>query len=179
MNLLSQDPVTATWMLALLVLFMVIVAIPLLRAIVAVALYLYAHLTGRHHLRATAARVMPKVGHLLGSVVVGVASMATPAGAATNSHVSTISIDRDAGGAPTVSEHNTPVPPETTASSTLYVVRSGDSLWGIAAAQLDSPTDAEITERWKAIWKANRRVIGDAPEFIRPGMELVIDGASS
>lgn len=179
MNLFSQDPLTATWMLALIVLFIAVVAIPLLRAVAAACIYAYARATGKHHLRATAARVMPKVGHLLGSVVVGVASIAAPAAAAAATDVSTISIDRD-GAASVPAPQATDATEDTTPdASALYVVKTGDSLWTIAAAQLQSPTDAEITEQWKAIWRANRRVIGDAPEFIRPGMELVIDGASS
>jgi nucleoid-associated protein YgaU len=176
MNLFSRDPLTASWLLALLVLFVVVVAVPLLRAVAAGCIYAYAHATGRNHLRTTAARVMPRIGHLIGSVAVGVASIAAPAAADTTTAASSISIDRDAG---TAAKTPQPAAPVAEPSTTLYVVKSGDSLWSIAAAQLQSPTNAAITEQWKAIWRANRRVIGDEPEFIRPGMELVIDGASS
>lgn len=192
MQSFAQDPITTTWMLALLVLFTVVVAIPLLRAVVAGLIYAYAHATGRHQLRATAARVMPRLGRLIGSVVVGVASIAAPA-AATTADVSAISVDRDGGQLRTTPRAETPPQPQAStatpqvqataevslASTHLYVVRSGDSLWSIAASQLQSPTDAEITEQWKAIWRANRRAIGDQPEFIRPGIQLVVDGASA
>lgn len=174
MNLLTQDPIMMTWMLALLTLFITVVAVPTLRAIVAGIIYAYAHATGRHHLRKTAARVMPRIGHVIGSVVVGIASIAAPAAAAGTDAVSSISVDRE----DTITAPDTTVtPPQVPAG--LYVVKSGDSLWNIAAAQLQAPTDAEITEQWKSIWRANRRVIGDHPEFIRPGMELVIEGATS
>ena len=65
---------------------------------------------------------------------------------------------------------------ETAPPTGLYVVKAGDSLWSIAAGTLDAPTDAQITETWKAIWRANRMAIGDRPELIRPGTELIIDG---
>ena len=197
MQLFSQDPITTTWMIALLVLFIIVVVVPLIRALAAGAIYAYAHASGRHHLRATAARVMPRIGHLIGSVVVGVASIAAPAAAAETQITSHISVDRDGGvidvaGKPdsTSVSHLPPTAqpptapeavavPETAATSHLYVVKTGDTLWDIAASRLQSPTDAEITEQWKAIWRANRQVIGAHPEFIRPGMELVLDGGAS
>lgn len=193
MKLLTQDPITASWMLALLMLFITVVAIPLLRAIAASLIYGYAFLTGRHHLRATAARVMPKLGRLMGSLVVGVASVAAPAAAAPTA-VSTVSVDRDGGvvsvetqrpAVPAVEQQSAATQPDESQHSesaqpatALYVVKTGDSLWSIAASQLQSPTDAEITAHWKAIWRANRKLIGDQPEFIRPGMELRIGGVA-
>ena len=180
-------------MLALVLLFIIVVAVPLLRLVVSGAIYAYAAATGRHHLRATAARVMPRIGHLLGSLVVGVASVAAPAMAAPEPDVTAISVDRD-GGTVVAQSDTTPPPtsapvhrdvestaaPETVATAPqLYVVKTGDTLWDIAASQLDAPTNAEVTETWKAIWRANRQVIGDHPEHIRPGMELSLDGAGA
>ncbi len=50
-----------------------------------------------------------------------------------------------------------------------YVVRSGDSLWSIARAH---PAGASTDERWRAIWRANRDVVGDDPDLIHPGQAL-------
>lgn len=153
-------------------LFAVVVVIPLSRLVLSVVLYALAALSGRSQLRLHAARMMPRIGHVIGSVVVSVASIAAPAVA--QPHADTpqpISIDRltlepDVG-AP--DRHD-----DVTAG--IYVVRAGDSLWGIATSQLDNPTDAETTETWRAIWRANRKAIGDHPELIRPGTALVIEG---
>jgi len=168
----TGDPITTSWLLAIALLFLVVVVVPIARMLIALAIYAYAAITGRRHLRTVAARVMPRLGHLLGSVVVGVASIAAPAAAAPQADQPTqISIDR-------ITPVAEPAPEEVTATpvSDIYVVEVGDSLWDIAASQSPAATDAQITETWKAIWRANRHVIGDHPELIRPGMELVIEG---
>lgn len=199
MNLFqSQDPVTASWLFALTILFVIVVALPMLRLIASGVLYGVAAITGRHQLRAAAARVMPRLGHVLGSVIVGIASVAAPTTAAAEVTDASISVDRDGG----LRALNTETLPTTTAAraetvtaavpavetvastpeqrgSALYIVKTGDSLWDIAASRLDEPTHAEITETWKAIWRANRITIGDHPELIRPGMELVLEGVES
>lgn len=63
--------------------------------------------------------------------------------------------------------HQQPPAPPTPAD---YVVRPGDSLWSIARAHPDDATDVE--ERWRAIWRANRDVVGDDPDLILPGQAL-------
>ena len=51
-----------------------------------------------------------------------------------------------------------------------YVVRPGDSLSSIAH---DHPGDAaSVARRWRAIWLANRDVVGDDPDLILPGQAL-------
>lgn len=51
-----------------------------------------------------------------------------------------------------------------------YVVRPGDSLWSIAH---DHPGDAaSVDQRWRALWLANRDVVGDDPDLILPGQAL-------
>lgn len=51
-----------------------------------------------------------------------------------------------------------------------YVVRTGDSLWSIAR---DHPGDSgSVDQRWRAIWMANRDVVGDDPDLIFPGQAL-------
>jgi len=53
------------------------------------------------------------------------------------------------------------------------VVRRGDSLWAIAARHLGhDASDAEIARAWPAWFEANRRVVGDDPDLLRPGQVL-------
>lgn len=55
----------------------------------------------------------------------------------------------------------------------VHVVRSGDTLWDIAAAGLGGRADpTRITERWQAIHAVNASVIGADPDLIRPGQRL-------
>ena len=54
-----------------------------------------------------------------------------------------------------------------------YVVRPGDSLWSIAHDHPDPDYDAaSVDQRWRAIWLANREVVGDDPDLIIPGQAL-------
>jgi hypothetical protein len=53
------------------------------------------------------------------------------------------------------------------------IVRPGDSLWSIAAENLPSgATTAQIDAAWREWYRANRDVIGDDPNLIRPGQHL-------
>jgi nucleoid-associated protein YgaU len=53
------------------------------------------------------------------------------------------------------------------------VVRPGDSLWSIAAAELGADaTDARIAVRWPRWYAANQHSIGADPDLIRPGQVL-------
>ena len=54
-----------------------------------------------------------------------------------------------------------------------YVVRPGDSLSSIALAH---PGAGSLDERWRAIWRANREVVGDDPDLIHPGQALRLPG---
>lgn len=51
-----------------------------------------------------------------------------------------------------------------------YVVRPGDSLWSIAQAH--PAGDDDVERRWRAIWAANRDVVGADPHLIHPGQAL-------
>lgn len=52
-------------------------------------------------------------------------------------------------------------------------VERGDTLWSISASRLDPRADdAEIAQACVDLYEANRRVIGDDPDLIRPGMRL-------
>lgn len=54
------------------------------------------------------------------------------------------------------------------------VVQRGDSLWAIAARHLGPHAGAgEIAHAWQRWYAANRDVIGDDPDLIRPGQLLV------
>lgn len=53
------------------------------------------------------------------------------------------------------------------------VVRPGDSLWAIARRSLGgTATVRETAETWPLWWRANRQLIGDDPDLIRPGTPL-------
>jgi hypothetical protein len=56
-----------------------------------------------------------------------------------------------------------------------YVVRPGDSLWSIARAHPADGDDVEL--RWRAIWAANRDVVGTDPDLIHPGQALRLPGS--
>jgi nucleoid-associated protein YgaU len=54
-------------------------------------------------------------------------------------------------------------------------VRSGDSLWSIAAAALGPlASDADIAREWPRLYAGNRDVIGANPHFLRPGQVLYL-----
>lgn len=69
-------------------------------------------------------------------------------------------------------------PAEEPAGARTYRVRPGDSLWAIACRFLrqasQSPADAEVDRYWRAIFAANRSVVGDDPDLIFPGQVLVL-----
>ncbi len=53
----------------------------------------------------------------------------------------------------------------------VHVVRPGDSLWSIAAAEAGT---GDIGTRWRTIWAANQDTIGSDPDLIIPGQQLRI-----
>lgn len=55
-----------------------------------------------------------------------------------------------------------------------YVVRAGDSLWSIARAHPAAGVD--VVDRWRAIWRHNRDVVGVDPDLIHPGQALRLPG---
>jgi len=55
----------------------------------------------------------------------------------------------------------------------LTVVRRGDTLWELAAADLPEGVDAAaVTARWRELYDVNRAVIGPDPDLILPGQQL-------
>jgi nucleoid-associated protein YgaU len=52
-------------------------------------------------------------------------------------------------------------------------VRAGDTLWDLAARSLPADADpAAIAGACTRLWRANRAVVGDDPDLIRPGTIL-------
>jgi hypothetical protein len=68
---------------------------------------------------------------------------------------------------PTAAAAHRPAPPT---DARVHVVRHGASLWSVAAAT--APPGADVDARWRAIWAANRDVVGDDPDLILPGQRL-------
>lgn len=65
--------------------------------------------------------------------------------------------------------------PGRTDASGRAVVRSGDSLWSLAAEQLGPlATDAEIAAHWPRWYERNRDVIGADPDLILPGQIFAV-----
>ena len=68
------------------------------------------------------------------------------------------------------------------------VVQPGDTLWSLAKRSLQvasgsgrssvDPTDAQVATAWPSWWAANRAVIGDDPDLLRPGTALVTPPAA-
>ncbi|TQM62342.1 LysM peptidoglycan-binding domain-containing protein [Humibacillus xanthopallidus] len=68
----------------------------------------------------------------------------------------------------------TPPPRPAVAAHDAVTVRRGDSLWSIAARHLEAgASDAEVARAWPRWYAANRTVIGENPDLIRPGTQLV------
>ena len=60
------------------------------------------------------------------------------------------------------------------------VVQSGDTLWGLAAAELGpDATDSAIAARWPHWYAANRTLIGPNPDLLHPGQVLHIPPPSA
>ena len=53
-----------------------------------------------------------------------------------------------------------------------YVVQNGDTIYDIARSELGSAT------RWNEVYQLNRETLGKHPEYITPGMRLVLPGDS-
>ena len=62
------------------------------------------------------------------------------------------------------------------------VVQPGDTLWDLAARALNAagraPTAAQIAATWPRWWSANRAVVGDNPDLLRPGTPLTAPPSS-
>ena len=62
----------------------------------------------------------------------------------------------------------------------VVTVRSGDSLWAIAAADLPPHAGPPaISAAWPRWWSANRDVIGPDPDLLHPGQRLTAPGTAT
>jgi hypothetical protein len=62
---------------------------------------------------------------------------------------------------------------EPAAGGTEITVRAGDSLWSLSAAELGPfASDVDIAREWPRWYQANRALIGDNPDILRPGQVL-------
>ncbi len=67
-----------------------------------------------------------------------------------------------------------PSPRPGAAALDTVTVRRGDSLWSIAERHLGAAaTDVQVARAWPQWYAANRAVIGDDPDLIHPGTQLV------
>jgi nucleoid-associated protein YgaU len=75
----------------------------------------------------------------------------------------------------------TPSTAETPPAPDAYVVERGDCLWRIASRILSAAGRAtrgtDVAGLWRAIYEANREVIGDDPNLIHPGQVLTLPQA--
>jgi len=67
---------------------------------------------------------------------------------------------------------HTRAPSTATDCGTTYTVRSGDSLWAIAASLVDSGSPAQLAKATDEIFDLNRSTIGPDPDVIYPGQSL-------
>ncbi len=87
-------------------------------------------------------------------------------------------LHQDRGGHPaeTTSVRGLPLPDRPAGAprgTRTHVVRPGESLWSIAAAQVPDPTDtAAVAARWHRIYETNRQAVGADPDLILPGLRL-------
>lgn len=73
-----------------------------------------------------------------------------------------------------------PAPPETSSPAgaqrapSRHIVRHGDTLWQLAAAELPpDASDGDVARRWPLWHRANRTTIGRDPDLLLPGQVLV------
>ena len=179
----------SAWILQSITLFLAIVAaIPLLRAILGLTLVAISESLRLENqsLKKFGVKVMP--AFLRASLGLGlVIGFTSPASADTPSpqipvidrvidfEVETQTLTEEPSLTNQVVETKPPAESQTPASK--YIVKSGDSLWSIAQKHVvgtDASVD-EIDRAWRAIWKANKSVIGNNPSLIRPGQEISLD----
>lgn len=138
--------------------------------------------------RAGPGRGVPHVVRRLVLVACGVAVLgaAGPAVAGPGPGPGSVSLDNGGRAGPARIE-GLPLPDRATGGATLawlaeatratvaphVVVRPGDSLWTIAARDLQpGASDADIAAHWKRIYRLNRDLVGSDPDLIQPDQRL-------
>lgn len=105
----------------------------------------------------------------------GLAPVPPPATAAPAPGATASPAPRAAATPPPVRPAPAPQPPPAVvpAPSDQVVVHRGDSLWSLAATALGpGASDTQVAQEWPRWWAANRSVVGDHPDLIRPGDRL-------
>jgi len=152
---------------------------------------------GTHALRCThtavgrlARRMTPAVVHRLvagacGAAVLTAPALTLPATAASADHVH-VRLAEHRGGTSPPRPRTLPVPDRPTAGLRARArargpahghawtrVRTGDTLWAIAARRLPpDASDADVAGAWPRWFRRNRGLIGPDPDLIRPGTRL-------
>ena len=76
-------------------------------------------------------------------------------------------------GLPLPDRPHAPAAPIHALTARTVAVQPGDSLWSLAAADLPpGAAPATVDERWRAIYRLNRPVVGPDPDHVRPGQLL-------
>jgi hypothetical protein len=70
-----------------------------------------------------------------------------------------------------------PAAPPAVAPAGTVVVQPGDTLWDLAAADLEArtgaaPADAQVASAWPSWWAVNRDAVGADPDLLHPGTPL-------
>ena len=185
LTLNPADAIDNLWGPLLLLALTWLVLVPLVRVLLAGAMYLRALHTRDAHLRARALRTLPGVLRLALGAAIGLAGVAAPAFAA--SPTPTLSADRLA----VAPLHQLPAAPAKAAPAAAdderlevqqasglrsYTVQRGDCLWDIAESVYGLTDHADIDTHWREIWRTNRVTIGADPGIITPGMVLTLPG---
>ena len=61
-----------------------------------------------------------------------------------------------------------------TCAGTTYAVRSGDTLWAIAARSVGSSSGKQVEVRWHRVYAENSGVIGADPSMLPVGVKLCL-----
>lgn len=108
------------------------------------------------------------------AVVTGTAAPVAAAGGGDQGSVAGLRLPDRPVGAPHAMTVDRPAAPAgraaRSADPVVHVVRPGESLWSLAE-QVSGP-GADLDAAWRAIWAANREVVGDDPDLILPGQRL-------
>lgn len=108
------------------------------------------------------------------AVVAGTAAPVAAAGGGDQGSVAGLRLPDRPVGAPHSRTVDRPAPPTPrtaqSADADVHVVRPGESLWSVAEQVSRPGTDLDAA--WRAIWDANREVVGDDPDLILPGQHL-------
>ncbi|MEO7058283.1 MAG: LysM peptidoglycan-binding domain-containing protein [Lapillicoccus sp.] len=68
-----------------------------------------------------------------------------------------------------------PLGPAAQRSQEAVVVRAGDTLWDLAARRLGPhATVAQVADEWPRWYAVNQSVVGDDPDLLLPGQQLVV-----